>query len=102
MTWTASTFKARWEEFSPQTDALVLAALAEATAELDERVFDASFDHAVGLLAAHKLAVSPFGQMARLVAEDGSTTYEKELAKLSRKKAGGVWAVGLKPDGSVL
>lgn len=102
MTWTATTFKARFEEFTPQSDTLVETVLAEAALECDERIFGESLDHAVGLLAAHKLAVSPFGQSARLVAKDGSTTYEREFQKLSRKKAGGPWTTGIRADGSVL
>ena len=66
MGWTASTFKARWAEFAPCSDSLVDAALAEALEEVDERVYGAKADAAVGLLAAHKLSISPQGQQSRL------------------------------------
>lgn len=98
MAWTATTFKARWAEFAPQSDTLVDAVLAEAAAEVDERVYGASYDHAVGLLAAHKLAVSPFGQTARQEGADkSSTTYGDEFDRLTRKRAGGPWVTGYTP-----
>lgn len=98
MAWTASTFKARWAEFAPQSDDLVDAVLAEAAAECDERVFGASYDHAVGLLAAHKMAVSPFGQTARQEGGDkSSTTYLDEWSRLTRARAGGPWVTGYRP-----
>jgi hypothetical protein len=102
MGWTATTFKARWGEFAPTDDALVAAALAEADAECDARVFGGSYDHAVGLLAAHKLSVSAFGLQARLdpkAAKDtpnGTTTYGQEHDAIAAKKAGGFWALGVR------
>ncbi len=95
--YTPTTFKARWTEFTPVADALVTSALAEATRECDARVFGTRIDDAIGLLAAHKLAISPQGQAARLVAKDGSTTYGTEWARIARQRAGGPWAVGQTP-----
>lgn len=40
-------------------------------------------------LAAHKLALSPFGQAARLVAKDGGTTYLTHYKKLQRQVSSG-------------
>ena len=97
MTWTAASFKSRWPEFVPIEDARVEAALAEAALETDARVYGRSYDHAVGLLAAHKLAVSPAGQQARLEAKDASTTYEAERRQLGRKRGGGPWVTGYRP-----
>lgn len=96
MAWTATTFKARKQEFASIADADVSLALEDATSELDSRLFGDTFDQAVGLLAAHKLSVSPFGQSARLDAKggDGATTYSAELARLTRKKCGGAWSIG--------
>lgn len=102
MAWTLLTFRARWPEFEPTSDAMVTSALAEAYDETDERVCGASFELAVGLLAGHKLAISQFGQAARLVAKDGSTTYETQRKALGQNKAGGFWVTGLGVDGSVL
>ena len=103
MAWTASTFKSRWSEFAPTPDSLVDAVLAEAFEEVDERVYGAKADHAVGLLAAHKLSVSPQGQQARLdpkeagSAPHGTTMYGLEFDALARSVGGGPWAFGMTP-----
>lgn len=98
---TADTFKARFAEFAPTADALVSAVIAEAGAELDVNVLGArSIDHAVMLLTAHKLTISPQGTPARLegTAADADpltrTTYGTELLDLMRKRAGGPWLIG--------
>ena len=102
--WTAASFKAARQEFANIADAAVTLALSDATSELDPRVFGDTFDQAVGLLAAHKLSVSPYGQQARLEPKtgDGTTTYHAELQRLTRKKAGGFWAVGRSTSGGAL
>lgn len=98
MAWTATTFKVRWPEFAPQSDALVVAVLAEAAAECDERIFGASYDHAVGLLAAHKLGMGPFGQTARQEGNDkAKTSYLDEWNRLARARAGGPFVTGYTP-----
>jgi hypothetical protein len=94
MSWTAAAFKARYPEFNPASDAVVTAALADAVPYIDPGLFSTDTDQAVGLKAAHILAISPFGQNARLVAEDGSTTYAKALEPLVRARAGGPWIAG--------
>lgn len=100
---TVASLRARWEEFAPTHDAVVQGAIDEATEECDERVFGGKFDHAVGLLAAHKLAISPQGQPLRLEAKlvqdspHGTTTYGCEFDALARQCAGGFWAVGIAP-----
>lgn len=101
MAWTAATFKAARVEFAEIADAAVTAALSDATSELDSRLFGSTFDQAVGLLAAHKLSISPFGQQARLEAKagDGTTTYLAEFNRLARKKCGGALAIGQGPGG---
>ena len=102
MVWTATTFKQRYPEFNPTSDALVAAVLAESVTELDARVFGATFDTAVALLAAHKLTSGPSGQTSRLASDMGDSTYRQQLQRLKRQRAGGAWSVGQKPDGSIL
>jgi hypothetical protein len=98
MAWTAATFKARWKEFVPTDDALVNQALAEAAAEgLDPRLFGDLLDYAIGLQAAHNLAISPGGQSARLEKESIRTVYSERLDALKRQRAGGAWAIGQTP-----
>ena len=94
----AATLKARWVEFAPIADAVVAAAIAEATAECDERVFGASFDHAVALLACHKLAMASGGQTARQEGNDKArTTYLEEWRRLARTRGGGPHITGYTP-----
>ena len=102
MAWTASTFKVRYPEFNPTSDALVDAVLAEAVTELDARVFGASYATAVALLAAHKLTTGPSGQTSRLASDMGDSTYRQQLQRLKRTRAGGAWSAGQKPDGSMM
>lgn len=102
MAHTAATFKARWAEFSALDDATVTAALAEATRRTDARVFGASFDDAVALLAADQLSVGAFGQQARKDAKsesDAGSTYMVALKQLRRERAGGAWSCGQGPGG---
>lgn len=97
---TVASFKARWTEFAPTADHVVQHALDEAVKRTDARLFGDRTDHAVSLLAAHELSISPQGMQARLEAQpDGSTTYLIELRLLRRERAGGPWTVGQKPGG---
>jgi hypothetical protein len=88
--------------FEGVADALVQCALDESARRTDPRVFGARADDAVGLLAAHLLAVSPFGQQARLKSDAGNTTYNREWERLAAACAGGPWATGQGADGSLL
>ena len=106
MGWTVASFKVRWTEFDPTPEATVQAVLTEAADELDARLFGSRFDTAVGLLAAHKLAISPRGQTGRK--EKGAptdplaqTTYGLQLMQMMQGAAGGPWVVGQQADGSV-
>lgn len=95
MAWTPTTFKARWAEFAYLADALVQLALDEAVDECDARVYADRYDDAVGLLAAHNLAISPAGQQARLESDKGTTTYWGRFAEIRRQKAGGPRLAGV-------
>lgn len=97
MTWTAASFKRHYQEFERIPDDVVLSRLADAATQCDPRVFAARLDEAVGLLAAHKLALSPFGQQARLKSDAGDTVYRQEWLRITRQSAGGPWLVGQLP-----
>ena len=84
---TPDAFLVRYPEFRTASPALVQAVLDEATGELSVSVYGAKFDTAVGIKAAHLLAISPFGRPLRLVKEDGKTVYEERLAELSGQVA---------------
>ena len=76
---TRTQFRARFPEFKNATDALIDATLAEAALEIDVEVWADRYDAGHGFLTAHKLALSPFGQTARMVSAQGNTTYQKHF-----------------------
>ncbi|HVJ26385.1 MAG TPA: DUF4054 domain-containing protein [Vicinamibacterales bacterium] len=82
---TLSEFRARFPEFRTASDTLVESVLAEATARLDERIFGALTDAAVGYLAAHLLATSPFGESQRLEDDKSESTYHKSYLAIRQQ-----------------
>jgi hypothetical protein len=92
-------FRVQFPEFRGVSDATVTAYLQAANLEIDQVVWGAmgpgglanatKADQGHGYLTAHKLASSPFGQAAKMVAKDGSTTYEANYKKLVRQVASG-------------
>lgn len=84
---TLASFRARFPEFDPTPDTLVQAALDAAADEIDATVWGAKAGEGHGLLAAHKLALSPFGQDMRLGAfgaNRASSVYGEQHEKLAR------------------
>lgn len=79
---TLTTFKGRFPEFQGVPDVQVEDAITRATAQTG-RIWKPSLaDESIGYLAAHFLAMSPFGQQARLAAADGNTTYMSHYKRL--------------------
>jgi Protein of unknown function (DUF4054) len=92
-------FFARYPEFVARgfgsNAALVGAVLAEAAVQLSRPVWGPLYDAGHGLLTAHLLAISPFGQQARMAAKDGVTTYWRRYQQLVEMVAcGGAVAGG--------
>ena len=77
-------FLARFPEFEPASKGMIDEAIAEAARNVVGGVWREKNDDGVRWLAAHLLAISPFGQQARLISKDGSTTYGKRFAELVR------------------
>lgn len=77
-------FRVRFPEFDAVADALVQARLDDALLELDSNDWGDLLDQGQSYLAAHKLALSPYGQQARL-AVNFETTYHKHFEKLKRQ-----------------
>lgn len=88
-------FLISFPEFADTDADLVNAKLVEAGNELDSEMWGTNFDAAQGYLAAHKLALSPMGQNARLLPLDGVTTYEKHLRALLIATVPGASVVGV-------
>lgn len=84
-----ATFRIQFPEFQFVDDSLVQAMLTAAALSVDVDVWGTKAGQGVGYLAAHKLALSPYGQAARLVAKDGSTTYETHYTDLVAQVSGG-------------
>lgn len=101
MTVSLASLRAQRPEFAPTADGVVQAAIDDAVTEVDPRVFGEKTDQAVSLLAAHKLAISPFGTQSRLDPKaqgdgpHGTTTYGVEYDALVRQCGGGFWVTGV-------
>lgn len=82
-------FVVQFPEFAGVDAGLLQAHLDAAALEIDAGVWRAKADQGTYYLAAHKLALSPLGNNAELVAKDGTTTYEKHYEKLKKQVASG-------------
>lgn len=82
-------FRVRFPEFTQTPDALVSAKLTEAERSVSQEVWGETAYDGAYYRAAHLLAVSVFGQNARLVSNAGETTYNTEYKRLQREVAAG-------------
>lgn len=80
---TVEEFKLKCPEFGAAPTSLVQVTLEETALEIDPEVWGDKEDTAHKLLTAHRLAISPFGNTAKLV-QNGSTTYEKQYTRLCK------------------
>jgi hypothetical protein len=86
-------------EFRNAEMGLVIAKLAEAYQQIDLSVWDTGSNGpksgiGQGYLAAHLLALSPFGQGARMIAKKGTTTYWVHYRNLQRQVCQGFRVAG--------
>lgn len=77
-----SDFRTQFPEFRNALDSLVQANLDAASLEIDPLVWKLKAQQGQMLLAAHKLALSPFGQAARAVDKADGTMYFKHYSEL--------------------
>lgn len=85
MALTVSEFLDRFPEFKPaydNTPAMVQNAIDQAHRRTPADIWGDREDDAQGWLAAHLLAISPFGREASLVNQDGSTSYGRQRQRL--------------------
>lgn len=82
-------FLTQFPEFKTADLSLIQAMLDAALLEIDVSIWRTKADQGQAYLAAHKLALSPFGQNVRLVAKDGSTTYYTHYQALRSQVASG-------------
>lgn len=82
---TLAQFRNRFPEFRTVGDTPAQAALDASALETSSTEFGTAYTEAHGLLAAHKLACSPFGSNARLEKSGNRTTYELEREGVERR-----------------
>lgn len=86
---THASFRARFREFARTDQAVVEAEIANATRTVDVRKYGLQADDVIGLEVAHRLALRPNGEFARLKPMKGDkeirTTYG-ELLKAARRR----------------
>lgn len=78
----APDFLIKFPEFKLATLELIQAHLDDALLQIDATVWGDKVELGQGYLAAHTLALSPFGQQARIQNKDGVTTYWKNYRRL--------------------
>ena len=83
------TFKARFPEFARLPDVTLNDVIARATARTNATVMGDQADEAIGYMAAHLLALSPYGQQARLSEPGKTTTYYQHWLEIARYKTVG-------------
>ncbi len=86
---TREAFLASYPEFEVidrEEPSIVPAKLAEADAAVSD-TWGKHRDEIVGLETAHRLALSPFGRNAKLVSEQGKSTYGEQLKQRRRAHA---------------
>ena len=84
MALTYTLFIERFPDFTAARDDVVKAELANAARMVNSAMFAEQTDDAVGLLAAHRVAMRPGGEFARIKMKDGSfrSTYGDEYREM--------------------
>lgn len=80
-----ASFVAAYPEFSPIDQPYVQSWLDAAGRQIDRDVFETCADDAQGLLAAHLLALSPYGRNARTEKPQTTSVYGTMFADLQLK-----------------
>lgn len=82
---TPEDFRVRFPEFRTAPDGLVTRVLGEATRSIDDSVYGAQTDDAIGYLAADLLVTSPFGKNQRLEDDKSESTYRKSYLAIRKQ-----------------
>lgn len=80
-------------EFREADADLLSSRLGAAIRRVDALVWGSMWQDGVLMLAAHLLAISPYGMNARLSAKDGSSTYLAEYERMRLEVTAGVGRV---------
>ncbi len=79
---TVAGFRTRYPEFKFCQDEFLQAYLDDASLSISEELWGTTFEQGVYCLAARRLALSPFGNTAKLSKADGTTTYDTQYNEL--------------------
>jgi hypothetical protein len=80
-----SQFRGMFPEFRATSDEMIEGFLGAASVEISESLYGDKYDSAHGFLAAHMLAVSPFGKASRTDNKDEeTTTYWRNYARIRK------------------
>lgn len=85
----AEAFLERFPEFKT-AGLLITAALTDAATRVNAVTYGDAREVAIQWMAAHILAVSPYGRSQRLVNDDGTTNYLKEFEKIKAENTPGM------------
>jgi len=86
---TLGAFTTQFKEFQGVDPTLLQAQLDAAALSVDRTIWGAKADQGTYYLAAHMLALSPFGQNARMVDAKGQTTYWVHFRRLRSEVTSG-------------
>jgi hypothetical protein len=95
VTVTVASLVSEFPEFARATVAMIQAKIDEAELRTPERIWGAKVDLGVKYLAAHLLAMSPFGRELKLANDDGRTIYGDERTRLERIVSSGFRVTGV-------
>ena len=90
---TVESFLNGFPEFRSAGTDLIQEKINDAVNEIYTPYWGTSADLGVKLLTAHGLATSPFGQNAKLSADDGSSIYQRRHEELVRKVSPGFMVI---------
>jgi hypothetical protein len=79
---TSEAFLVEYPEFGPAESELVEGKLAAAARRVGIDTWGDRYEDAVYVLAAHLLAISPFGQQARLSSSSAESTYGRTFEEM--------------------
>lgn len=83
-----ATFRVQFPEFNSAPDPLVQSRLDQAERRINSEVWGPKENDGHGMLTAHLLALSIFGQMAKLQSKTGETTYGVQFEAMEIEVAG--------------
>lgn len=95
-----ATLKIRFPELKSAPNETLAAVLVAASNELDAAELGAAYEEAWALLAAHKVALTPYGRAARMLNDKGESTYMVEFVNVVQRAVapltvmGGVGIIG--------